>query len=279
MDYGVTNRIGKPHQNEVKKILNYCRDHHIHSIDTAANYGESEKLLGEIIPDSHFKIYTKIPHLDVEMIDDRQLELVERTFFASLRKLKRQNIEGIFIHNAENLQVKNGEKLYQLLRKWQYLGLVKKIGVSIYDHQRIEFLLTHYDIDIFQVPINIYNQRFLQSGILTKLKDRNAEIHARSIFLQGVLLADVKQLPPHLRSLFPIHRQLESFLTDQKLTKIEGALKFISQIKQVDYALVGVNNFKQIKEIVRSYNNLGNHSLNFNDFQVHNLNLIDPRRW
>ncbi|WP_174615538.1 aldo/keto reductase [Virgibacillus ihumii] len=279
MDYGVTNRHGRTTKDEVVKILRYCRQHNIHTIDTAASYGESEEIVGELITDSFFSIYSKTPYLNTGTITNRELNLVDKTFRQTLNKFKVNHIKGIFVHNANDLLVKNSNRLFQLLMDWKNTGLIKKIGVSVYDENQINKLMGNYDIDVFQIPINIYDQRLIHSNILNKMKRRNIEIHARSIFLQGVLLSSSEALPGNLKSLEPVHQKLESFLYHHGLTKLEGALKFISQIKQLDSMVVGINNLNHITEFIEAFNNLCEKTINFHDFQVNNLNIIDPRKW
>ena len=42
--------------------------------------------------------------------------------------------------------------------------------------------------DILQIPLNLFNQDFVYDKYFQKLNKKNLEIHARSIFLQGLLL-------------------------------------------------------------------------------------------
>lgn len=170
MDYGVTNQRGRIPKTEIREILRYCYKNYIHTIDTAANYGNSEEILGELISNRQFNIYSKIPHLNVSIFDNKELNAVEKTFFRSLNKLKVNQMEGIFVHNADNLLAQNSDKLFHLIMKWKHTGLIKKVGVSIYDEIQLNSILDHYDIDIFQIPINIYDQRLIHSDILDEIK-------------------------------------------------------------------------------------------------------------
>ena len=74
-------------------------------------------------------------------------------------------------------------------------GLVEKIGLSAYTPEEIAKASTLIDLDIVQVPFNIIDRRLLETGWLNRLHDSGVEIHARSIFLQGLLLEDPQNLP------------------------------------------------------------------------------------
>ena len=82
-------------------------------------------------------------------------------------------------------------------------GYVKKIGVSIYNPAQFYKTLDIIDPDIIQFPLNILDQRFL--NINFSLFKKRIEFHARSIFLQGLLLNDIKKLP---KFFFPIKKKL-----------------------------------------------------------------------
>ena len=74
-------------------------------------------------------------------------------------------------------------------------GLVKKIGVSVYNNQQIDYVLDNFSIDLIQLPINILDQRLINDESLVKLKKHNVEIHARSALLQGLLLMSINTIP------------------------------------------------------------------------------------
>ncbi|WP_158589578.1 MULTISPECIES: aldo/keto reductase [Clostridia] len=279
MDYGITNRKGRVAEKEATEILAYCKRFNIQTIDAAANYGKAEKILGRLAAKDHFAIYSKTLPLHVATITRQELESVETAFFRSLGNLKASHVEGVYVHHANDLLVKDSDKLYHLMLAWKQAGLTKKIGVSIYDQIQLQSIIANYDIDVIQLPLNIYDQRLLTSGALDELKKRNIEIHARSIFLQGLLLSEAEQLPSAFSSLIPRQRKLELFFNAHQLTKLEGALQFIVQIKQLDAMLVGVDSINHMKEIIHAFYNQKKIYIDFQVFQIDDVNIIDPRRW
>ena len=48
--------------------------------------------------------------------------------------------------------------------------------------------MSNYNLDVIQCPFNILDKRILTSGWYDKLKNKEKEIHIRSIFLQGLLV-------------------------------------------------------------------------------------------
>jgi predicted oxidoreductase len=54
--------------------------------------------------------------------------------------------------------------------------------------EQVDFLLENFDFDLIQLPFNVFDNRLIVKGQLKKLKAKSIEIHARSVFLQGILL-------------------------------------------------------------------------------------------
>ena len=101
---------------------------------------------------------------------------------------KKQKIDCILFHRAKDLFTKRGVTIYKILRHLKKNKKISKIGVSIYDLKEIKKILKKYKIDVLQIPFNVLDQRLLNSNFLGLLKRRKIEIHARSIFLQGLTL-------------------------------------------------------------------------------------------
>ena len=51
-----------------------------------------------------------------------------------------------------------------------------------------------YKPDIIQLPFNAFDKKAAELGTLKRLKDEGIEVHARSIFLQGLLLMNIKDI-------------------------------------------------------------------------------------
>ena len=184
LDYGISNSAGKVKLPEIKKIIKLASDSGIDTIDTAMAYGDSEELLGKCSLEN-FKIITKIGA--IQESENRIENWILDEVHLSLKKLKLNNIYGLLLHRPNELISKKGETLFYSIQNLKKLGLVKKIGISIYSTDELVSILDSYDIDIVQLPLNIFNREAINNDILKILKSRDIEIHARSCFLQGLL--------------------------------------------------------------------------------------------
>jgi aryl-alcohol dehydrogenase-like predicted oxidoreductase len=281
LDYGITNINGQTKGYEVEKILNFAKQSNISVLDTSPAYGQSEEKLGRINLES-FKVITKLEYINKDIIRPDDIDEIELVFMKSLLRLGVNSVYGVFVHNPEDLCKPGSKGLYEKLIDLKSRGLVKKIGVSVYDVVETKKIFNMYDFDMIQLPINVFNQSFESEQILKFLKTKSVEIYARSIFLQGVLLSELEELPDRFTDL---KIKLNEYYTDLErsgISKIEGALKYINEIKEIDYAIVGINNINQLKAIDKTFNDLKKYSSTPFDFQTYSINdekIIDPRKW
>jgi len=282
LDYGVSNTEGITPIAEAAKILKQAESLGIEMIDTAPAYGNSETVLGSCIHDKHrFKIMTKTPFFDKDVIREQDVELLRKTFISSLRNLKQSSVYGLLIHHADDLFAVNGQKLWKSMEALKNEGLVKKIGVSVYDAEQIDELLERYTVDLIQVPLNIFDQRLLKSGHLKKMRDRQIEIHARSIFLQGLLLMEPSELPPYLSHAAPRLQKYQDLIKPLNLTALGAALVFIDNLDEIDTYIVGLNNYQQLEEIFSHLTKNRDNSLDFDfsKFALTDESIINPSLW
>lgn len=274
LNYGVTNQSGVVAAEEITKILNYAQTNDILTIDTAGAYGNSESKLGASRVDlANFKIITKIP-------PKTSAQDLETNFFQSLNNLKLKRVHGLLIHNASDLLSDQGAKIWKLLEKLRDQALVDKIGVSVYTGDEIKQVLKRYPIDIIQLPINVFDQRLLQSDILEEVKSKKIEIHARSLFLQGILLEKPNRLSeyftPYKASLIKWH----DFLKSNNLTPLEGALSFVYSLNLIDQGVIGITSLDNLIEIKTVFDKIKSiPTIQYSEFAISDEKFINPSIW
>ena len=282
-NYGVSNKIGKTHKDTVGKIIQYAYKQGIDMLDTAPSYGDSESVVGELIygdihKDNYWKVITKTPSFENGRIGNEQVDKLLNSFRLSQKKLAINVIYGLLIHNCDNIFLPGGEKLLNALEQLKKEGAIKKIGISVYSGEQIDRVLYNYSIDLVQLPVNILDQRLLKGGQLKKLKMRGVEIHARSIFLQGLLLMPLKEVSSWFN---PIKHRLNAFHMEankQGMTTLQFALGFVQSIDEIDRVVVGVNTLEHLYEII------GTASIRINTDEFSSLSINDsvflnPSNW
>ena len=168
---------------EIKNIEKILKKKSLKKFDTAINYGESEKIIGNF--NIKKKVITKIK-LPIKKPKDLK-KWFDKKLNKSLKKLKVKSLYGLLIHDTADILGKNKEFL-NILLDCQKKRLISKLGISVYEVSEINRVLKFWKPEIIQMPANIFDHRFLNDNFLYKLKKLNIELHARSCFLQGVLL-------------------------------------------------------------------------------------------
>lgn len=280
MPYGIANSTGQPTTLEVGRMLRLAMQHGVMLLDTAGTYGGAEVALGNHSAAAlGFKIVTKTPPFNSENIREQDVSRVATAFEESLQRLQCEQVYGLLVHHADNLLLAESERLWGALQELKSRGLVTKIGVSVYEPGQLSRILDRYPIDLVQLPFNLYDQRFLRAGLLDRLKSRGIEVHARSAFLQGLLLMPPDRLPGGFESVRVQHTRLYRELDAIGLTSLEGSLRFCMAQFQVDQVIVGCESPEQLGEILRVASEDCVGLLHPESFAVEDESIINPTRW
>ena len=273
-EYGISNAQGMLTAKQGGDILAEARAQSVAVLDTAALYGSSEESLGCHDLDA-FKIVTKTPRFTSAVIRTSQVKELKDVFLRSLNRLNQPSVYALLSHDADNLLAPGGEMLWQAMEDIKLQGRAEKIGVSIYDGSQVDSLMARYSLDIVQVPLNILDQRLIQGGQLERLCRAGVEVHARSIFLQGLLLMD--EYPTYFD---PIKENLECWkrkVAEQGLSTIEAALAFVRDQAAVDVVLVGVTDVAQFTACLSAFH--GTAHFDGCDLACSLPQFVDPSRW
>ena len=272
--YGVMGANEKVPNEQIKAILYRGRKHGVCSIDTARGYGESENVLGRLGVE-HFRITTKLS--STTHANGNYRNFFSSEIKSSLRNLNVHQLDTVLLHRPEELLQSDGEQIYDALLSLKTDELTKNIGLSIYDPNILEPILSKYQIDIVQAPLNVFDQRLIRSGWLSKLVDRNIKIQARSIFLQGLLANPVDQLPPYFLQWKDNFLLWHEYCKNHAMTPLQGCLQFVARIPEVQNIIVGVDSEAQFVEIIKSLN--WSFDGEWAQFTNDDLNLISPIHW
>jgi aryl-alcohol dehydrogenase-like predicted oxidoreductase len=278
VDYGVSNTHGKTTKDEASQILQFAYENGINLIDTATSYGSSENILGEVITNDDFRFVTKTPHFSDNCLNDIHVNQLKESFNQSLFNLRKKNIYGLLLHSCDDLLKPGGELIFREMERLRENGMVKKIGVSAYSSKQIAAILDKFNIDLIQLPINIFDQHLFTGGWLEKLKNKNVEIHARSPFLQGLLLMPRTSIPTYFS---PIKEKIELFSKSAQglsLSKLELALGYVTGIDEIDKIVVGVNTIEQLREVIEAAQ-VKVDPMKFTNIAIDDQNYINPSLW
>ena len=247
LHYGIANKVGQVTRLTVSTMLQLASANGISMLDTAIAYGESETCLGEAdIQD--FKLVTKLPVVPDDCSDVN--EWVQKQVNESLTRLGVGSVSGLLLHRSEQLLGTEGKALYQTLQNLKESGQVEKIGVSIYSPKELDVLPSCYHFDIVQAPFNLFDRQLSKSGWLHRLKDKGAEIHVRSVFLQGLLLMAKEDLPIKFAPWGGLFSKWYEWLLRNNISAVQACLAYPLSFSEIDRVIIGVDSVDQLEKII-----------------------------
>ena len=283
MNYGITNQKGQISKIEIQEILDYACNQEITYLDTAQSYGNSEDNIGLSLKNGNkFKIMSKLSPNEKNYWDINSITKLNIEFNQSLEKLKVKNLDTLFIHRVSDLRLKGNLLLLDWLKKLKKNGLIKRIGLSIYLSSDLNGLPLEI-IDLIQLPVSIYDQRMVNSGLIKKLSNRGISIFGRSIFLQGLILSKLNWPNFISNDMYKHHLNLVNFVEKHNITLLDAALAFIQNIEGIEAFVVGISCKNDLTQIINSYKNTQSFNRkvieDINSFFWDRENDLDPRSW
>lgn len=245
--YGVANTHGIISPNEITAILELAASRGIDTLDTAIAYGLSEQRLGEAGVGA-WSVVSKLPSIPVEITD--VAEWLQNSIQNSLRKMQIPKLKGLLLHQPGDLLGVHGKTLYNGLLNLKEIGLVEKIGISIYSTEELDSLCQFYKFDIVQAPFNIFDRRLAMSGWLNRLHRSGIEIHTRSAFLQGLLLMKPTERPEKFVRWQSLWAQWDKWLAEKSISPLQACLAFVMSHAEISRVVVGIDSLAHLNEIL-----------------------------
>jgi aryl-alcohol dehydrogenase-like predicted oxidoreductase len=226
----------------------------IDTLDTAAGYGDSETLIGAYRWSGDApRIVTKSPHPGADPPAD-WAGYFEAAATESLRRLERTSVYGYLCHSPTLFTdaTDRARAVGAGLDRLRESGFCEKVGVSVYTRSEIDTILEAWRPDLIQLPLSVADQRLIQDGTLSRLAAEGIEVHARSVFLRGMLLRPVADLPAHLMALADRLKTIDDALGYNDANRARACLGFATTLPGVSRLVVGAENAEQLVELAQA---------------------------
>lgn len=279
--YGVTNPRRAIPPAEVMEILASAGRRGIDTLDTAIEYGDSHKLLGQAIQAGlfdHPRVISKIKFPEGPGLTQWGLSQVSR----ALEELKVERLEGLLLHDGKDF---NRAEVWDLLLQLKERDWVRKVGVSVYVPHEITSCRYARLFELIQLPYNLLDHRWDEETWLSALDPaRMPEIHVRSVFLQGLLLSDADAWPPTLRDQGDrVTRFMQSLSGQLESPALDCCLRYALATEWVNGIVVGVYQQEQLDQTLRAFRGGRLPKETYREIQSTRPHLeakvLDPRKW
>ncbi|MBS0286822.1 MAG: aldo/keto reductase [Proteobacteria bacterium] len=201
MDYGITNTNGLMQEHVAKSMIEKALDFDITTFDCARGYGLAEKRLGQQnLANVGTTIVTKLSPFFEQRQDKQSCEnYVKASVYQSCFELRTHAIDILMLHRFWQLQ---DPYIWEEILNLKEKGVIKFVGLSVSSLEEAMAALAEKAIQYIQLPFNLLDWRWHDKAFQAKLSERSdVTIFARSIFLQGLLLAKPVQWPEKFKNI------------------------------------------------------------------------------
>jgi aryl-alcohol dehydrogenase-like predicted oxidoreductase len=205
--YGAANRTGKPSHDAALRLVHRAVQSGITKFDTARAYGESEDRLGEALGGRKtLRTITKLSPLDwlpANASREEVRDAADASISDSLWALRREKLDCLLLHRASHMTAFGGAIWERLIEKLEE-GTILSLGVSVRLPEEALAALACPDVQHLQMPFNLLDWRWHEAGVIARIRERkHVTIHARSVFLQGILACSDPFVWPQIDGLNP----------------------------------------------------------------------------
>jgi aryl-alcohol dehydrogenase-like predicted oxidoreductase len=270
--YGITNAVGRLTDAAVAAIVETALDGGVVDFDTAQAYGDAEERLGRVMRDRAVTVraITKFAVADVDPHD------LVASLSRSVARLGCSRLD-VLLHRPSDVHDPAWPVVLDGLRRARDAGVLTGFGVSVYDLAELTELVDAMpDLDLVQVPGSIVDRRLLSSALLADLAAHGVEVHVRSAYLQGLLLAAVDDLPAGFEALAPVLDDLDAAARVAGTSRLPLLLTPLVTDPLVSGVVVGATNAAEVQaSLAAAANPVGASTV------VVPLpdEILDPRRW
>ena len=249
-DYGITNSSGKVSVGRAERILIRAYENGIRFVDTAAAYGMSEKILGQIGAGKFF-VTTKIPGPKKEDKGLRHWDPL-KIVIQSLKNLKIEQCHAVLLHDPGVFDFPNAKQIADKMLKLKQQGLVQHVGFSSYEPAKAFAISVNHGFNAVQVPLNFFDRRASRTGFLNLARQNGIRTSVRSVYLQGLLLAEPKNSGNWVR--LPLHatRRFRACCEAQGISPEQAALSFVLQETSDSEVVIGITSVDELEKTLEA---------------------------
>lgn len=128
---------------------------------------------------------------------------VDRSISHSCSTLRRTSLECLLLPGCAEMAAFNGWLWRRLLEHIQN-GTVQRLGVAVETPAEARQALASYHVRHLQLPFNLLDWRWRDAGIVNQIgRRRDLTVHARSVFLEGLLANEDETIWPAIEGVDP----------------------------------------------------------------------------
>jgi aryl-alcohol dehydrogenase-like predicted oxidoreductase len=281
LPYGITNAAGQVAEPEVRVLLAEAAAAGLTLLDTAQAYGDAEVVLGRTLPSGHaFRLISKLPAQGHPTFTADDRVVWDQAFERSGVRMGQPCLDAFLLHSAADLRKPGGEHLREWLLSLRQRGLVRRLGVSIYGSADLDGVSPDL-LDLVQLPLSLYDQRLLVDGTIARLRAQGCAVHARSLYLQGLLLSPSFSWPAWVDPVAREHHaRLEHLAAKRGCSLLECALGFAHAQVDLEAVVLGLCSRLELQQLLQAWGRISPwQEGEWRTWALPDAGILDPRHW
>ena len=237
--YGAVGRPPTPRSDRAAgALLQRAVDLGFAAVDTAPAYDDAETLIGQSA--LGLAVHTKI---DPDLTPAASLG-------RSLQRLRRTRVDLLYFHDPEIVT----RDTRGLINDASVLvgTEVGRLGASVYTSPELRAVIDDDRFGAVQVPMSVLD-RSIDDTDLSRARARGLQVFARSVFLQGVLLAPPGSIPRHLAQLVPYVASLRTVAEAAGISVPALALGWVKMRPGIIGVVVGANSMRELEQVAEAW--------------------------
>ena len=238
---------------DIFNILNLLKQKKINRLDNSSDYKGSEIKIKNF-KEKKWKISTKIKFHQKDLVinnKDHLKKIILKKINLSKKKLGIRKFEILLINNYEIFKPSLKKNIYEVLTNLKKRKFFDKFGYSIYNFKKLEKTISNFCPDVIQCPYNVFDLRLNNKKLQKIIKKNNIKIHARSVFLQGLLLCNLKYIPKKFEKWESLFLKWEHWINKSNIYKLYECISYVLYNNCIDKIIVGVKDLEELKQILR----------------------------
>lgn len=247
IDYGMVGSTKKPTQDAAFAVLDAAAGLGVNTWDTANNYGDSERVIGNWVAAGRGAkptLITKIGPLDhgsKSALRDDILRQAEKC----CRTLQVERLDMLMLHDFTDYS-SDPDVCTAVFQELKDAGVIRTSAISAYSEYDYR-IMADSAFDAVQIPLNVFDWGKVESGEMDALKQAGKAVFTRSVFLQGLVFMDPEKLPEKMAFCQPTLMKYQRLCAEFGVSPAVLALSYVLSVPGVTSVVLGCQTPQQVE--------------------------------
>lgn len=247
IDYGIVGSTQKPTQEAAFAVLDTAARLGVSTWDTANNYGDSERVIGNWVAGGRGPkptLITKIGPLDHSSSAALRSDILRQTE-QCCKDLQVEHLDMLMLHDFMDY-AQNPDVCTAAFRELKDSGVIRTGAISAYSEHDYH-VMADSEFDAVQIPLNVFDWGKIESGEMEALKKAGKSVFTRSVFLQGLVFMDPRKLPEKMAFCLPTLEKFQALCREFEVSPAVLALSYVLSVPGVTSVVLGCQTPQQVE--------------------------------